>query len=225
MSLPRRNFLTNITRVGWDMVSLPYDMSPVVGDTLATNPSLGNGTMFVDFSSVESNALWFEVNATGINTTTVSSSATLNFTFRSPISNEYLQGGFYFGGGTPFFIDRGGVRGFDNVFFTDKFSTANLISAGGTWSLVCVIDRSIFECFLDGGTRSATVSFYPNEPLTEMTLGTRNILEGMGISVTVKSINSAWAKYANEQGTVLGNVTGSANSTMGKRHMVYEAGF
>jgi beta-fructofuranosidase len=94
MSLPRRNYLTNITRVGWDMVSLPYDISPVLGDVLASNSSLGNGTIFVDYSAVESNALYFAVNVTGINTTTISGSATLNFTFRSPVSNEYLQGGF-----------------------------------------------------------------------------------------------------------------------------------
>jgi beta-fructofuranosidase len=94
MSLPRRNYLTNITRLGWDLVSLPYDISPVLGDVLAANTSLGNGTVFVDYSTIESNALYFAVNVTGINTTTISGSATLNFTFRSPVSNEYLQGGF-----------------------------------------------------------------------------------------------------------------------------------
>lgn len=94
MSLPRRNFLGNITRVGWNMFSVPYDISPVVGDQLASNDSLGNGTIFVDYSNVESNALWFEVNVTGINTTAISGDATLNFTFRSPVTNEYLQGGF-----------------------------------------------------------------------------------------------------------------------------------
>jgi beta-fructofuranosidase len=225
MSLPRRNYLANITRVGWDMVSEPYDMTPVLGDTLATNSSLGNRTVFVDFSSVESNAIYFAVNVTGINTTTISGSATLNFTFRSPVSQEYLQGGFYFGGDTPFFIDRSGVRGFDNVFFTDKFSTAHPISADGTWSLVGVIDRSIFETFLDGGKRSATVSFYPTEPLTQMTLSTVNILKGMEISVEVRAINSAWARYENEQGTVVGNVTTGGNSTMVRRHTVYDAKF
>jgi beta-fructofuranosidase len=95
MSLPRRNSLAkSLTRVGWDLLSIPYDPSPVVGDTLARKSSLGNGTVFVDFSSVESNALWFEVNVTGINTTTISGAATLNFTFRSPVTNEYLEGGF-----------------------------------------------------------------------------------------------------------------------------------
>jgi beta-fructofuranosidase len=209
MSLPRRNYLANITRVGWDMVSEPYDLTPILGDTLLTNSSLGNGTAFVDFSTVQSNALYFSVNVTGINTTTISGSATLNFTFSSPLSHEYLQGGFYFGGDTPFFLDRSGVRGFDNVFFTDKFSTAHPISADGTWSLVGVIDRSIFEVFLDGGTRSSTVSFYPTEPLTQMTLSAVGIAEGMEVAVEVRAVNSAWARLENELGTVIGNVTGS----------------
>jgi beta-fructofuranosidase len=226
MSLPRRNYLANITRVGWDLISEPYDLTPVLGDTVASNSSLGNGTIFVDFSSIESNAVYFQVNVTGIDTTTISGSATLNFTFRSPVSQEYLQGGFFFGGDTPFFIDRGGIRGFDNVFFTDKFSTAHPISADGTWSLIGVIDRSIFETFLDGGTRSATVSFYPTEPLTQFSLSTVDLLEGMEVSVVVRAINSAWAQYENEQGTVMGNVTTSGgNSTVGRRDMVYGAEF
>ncbi|KAE9986614.1 hypothetical protein EG328_005223 [Venturia inaequalis] len=219
MSLPRRNYLANITRVGWDMISEPYDMTPVLGDVLAANSSLGNGTVRVDFSGVKSNALYFAVNVTGINSTLISGSATMNFTFRSPVSNEYLQGGFYFGGDTPFFVDRSGVRGFDNVFFTDKVSTNNPISADGTWSMVGVIDRSIFEVFLDGGERSGTVSFYPKEPLTQMTLAAADTLPGMKISVEVRAINSAWAKYENADGIVVGNVTVGGNSTVGRRKL------
>ncbi|KAE9964702.1 hypothetical protein BLS_008129 [Venturia inaequalis] len=219
MSLPRRNYLANITRVGWDMISEPYDMTPVLGDVLAANSSLGNGTVRVDFSSVKSNALYFAVNVTGINSTLISGSATMNFTFRSPVSNEYLQGGFYFGSDTPFFVDRSGVRGFDNVFFTDKVSTNNPISADGTWSMVGVIDRSIFEVFLDGGERSGTVSFYPKEPLTQMTLAAADTLPGMKISVEVRAINSAWAKYENADGIVVGNVTVGGNSTVGRRKL------
>jgi len=204
------------------MVSAPYDISPVLGDKLVSNSSLGNGTIFVDYSAVTSNALYVSVNVSNINTTTISGAATLNFTFSSPVSNEYLQGGFFFGGDNPFFINRGGVKGFDNVFFTDKFSAANPISEEGTWSMVGVIDRSIFEVFLDQGTRSATTTFYPTQPLTQLMLTVANILPEMTVSVAVYAIESAWALYENEQGTVVGNIT--SNSTVKeKRHMVYEA--
>ncbi|QDS74267.1 hypothetical protein FKW77_003232 [Venturia effusa] len=222
MSLPRRNYLANITRVGWDMVSEPYDMTPVLGDVLAENDSFGNDSISVDFSKVESNALYFAINVTGINSTTISGSATLNFTFTSPISNEYLQGGFYFGGDTPFFIDRSGIRGFDNVFFTDKFSTNNPISADGTWCMVGVIDRSILEVFLDGGERSGTVSFYPTQPLTTMSLHAANILPEMKIAVEVRALKSAWAKPEEaEEMTMTGNVTAKMNSTMSRRSLLY----
>ncbi|KAF2428609.1 hypothetical protein EJ08DRAFT_592159 [Tothia fuscella] len=209
MSLPRRNFLVNTTRVGWDMVSTPYDMTPVIGDELASNSSFGNGTLFVDYREVESNALRFQVDVSGINSSTISGSATLNFTIRSPVSNEYLEGGFYFGGDNPFFLNRGGVRGFDNVFFTDKFSTTNLIKGDGTWSLVGVIDRSILEVFLDGGERSATTTFFSNEPLTQLIVSAAGVQESMTIAITVYAINSAWSEQANAQGTVVGNVTSS----------------
>lgn len=224
MSLPRRNYLTNITRVGWDMISAPYDLSPVLENQLASNNSLNNGTMLVDYSNIYSNAVYFEVNVTGINATTVSGSATFNYTFYSPVSQEYLSGGFFFGGNNDFWINRGGIRGFDNIFFTDKFSTGHPINANGTWSMTAVIDRSILEVFAEGGQRSATTTFFPTQPLTTLILASADLLPSMSVSVAVWGIESAWLQYENEQGTVFGNVT-TNGTTMGKRHMEYDAGY
>lgn len=114
----------------------------------------------VDYSTEYSNALYFEANVTGINSTTVSASTTFNFTFYSTVSQEYLSGGFFFGGNNDFFIDRSGIKGFDDVLFTDKFNTEHLINENGTWSVMGVIDRSIFEVFIEGGQRSATTTFF-----------------------------------------------------------------
>jgi beta-fructofuranosidase len=224
MSLPRRNFLINTPPVGWNMLSYPYDLSSVLGPKIASNSSLNNGTLFVDYSTEHSNALYFEANVTGINTTTVSGSATFNFTFYSPVSQEYLSGGFFFGGFNNFFIDRGGVRGFDDVLFTDKFSTEHLINENGSWSVTGVIDRSIFEVFIDGGQHSATTTFFPTEPLTKLIITTADLLPSMSVSVAVYSIKSAWLQYENEQETVFGNTT-NTNLITGQRHMVYDAGY
>jgi beta-fructofuranosidase len=98
MSLPRRHFLANVTRTGLHMYSAPYGLDAIRGDQLASNASLTNSTLFANYQDVESNAVYFEVNVTGINTTTISGAATLNFTFFSPITGEYLRGGYYFGG-------------------------------------------------------------------------------------------------------------------------------
>lgn len=67
--------------------------------------------------------------------------------------------------------------------------------------------------FLDGGERSGTVSFYPREPLTQMTLSAAEVLPGMDISVEVRAVDSAWKRYEDEDGTVRGNVTTGGNST------------
>lgn len=105
-------------------------------------------------------------------------------------------------------------------------STANPINSDGTWSIIGVIDRSLFEVFLDGGARSATQSFFPKKPLTKMTLSSSNIQDSMKISVAVYALKSAWKPYENEQGIVVGNVTGGygGHSRLG-RHMNYNAKF
>lgn len=208
MTLPRENYLTNTTRTGWVMVNELVDLSPVLDAPLNATTFEGNGSITVDFSSVSSNALYIEANVTGLNATTISGSSTLNMTFTSPSSNETLRSGFYFGGDQPFFVDRGHVHGFDNVFFTDKFSIADIWNTtSGTWRLQAVIDRSMLEVFLDGGVHAATVLFYPTQPLTTVTLATANLPAGVEISIAVRALTSAWAEYADEQGMVLGNVT------------------
>lgn len=228
MSVPRRNtIVANATRVGYLLTSMPYDLTPVLGPTLAKNASFANATVALDYSGVSSGALYFEANVTNLNASLIQSYTTLNFTFMSPQTGEYLQGGFYFGGDTPFFINRGGIRGFDNVFFTDKFSIADIYD-GVTWTLSGVIDRSILEVFVDSGRHAATTTFYPTQPLSIMTLSTYMMPVGANVSVAVYALKSAWAQYENATGTVVGNITTSGNATratMMKREPLYEASF
>ncbi|KAL1942986.1 hypothetical protein VTO73DRAFT_4657 [Trametes versicolor] len=208
MSLPRRNYLANVTRIGWDLISLPYNLSPVLGQQLTSSSSLLNSTLVVDYSGVASNAVYFEANVTGVSG--ASSAATLNFTLLSPVSGESVRGGYYFGGDNPFFIDRGRVRGFDDPFFTDKFSTSTVLRADGTWTLSAVVDRSLLEVFVDGGAASATASFFATQPLTLLTLSTAQLPANASVSVAVYALESAWKGYENAEGIVLGNVTTTA---------------
>lgn len=213
MTLPRENYLTNATRIGWVMANELVDPSPVLDVPLNTTSFEGNGSVAVDFTSVASNALYIEANVTGLNASTISASSTINLTFTSPSSNETLLSGFYFGGDQPFFVDRGLIQGFDNVFFTDKFSVADVWNTtSGTWRLQAVIDRSMLEVFLDGGVQAATVLFYPTQPLTMMTLGTADLPAGVNVSIAVWALKSAWAEYEDEEGMVLGNVTNSGST-------------
>ncbi|PSR84252.1 glycosyl hydrolase [Coniella lustricola] len=225
MTLPRENYLTNATRIGWIMANELVDITPVLDTPLNTTTFEGNGSIAVDYSSVSSGTLYIEANVTGLNASTVTSASTLNISFTSPSSGETIRSGYYFGGDQPYFIDRGLVRGFDNIFFTDKFSTADVWNAtSGSWRVQAVIDRSILEIFLEGGVHAATTLFFPKEPLTIMSLATAGLPAGVEVSVAVWSVQSAWAEYENEQGTVLGNVTDSdiGNATA-RRDMIYEA--
>lgn len=216
MSLPRVNYLTNATRVGYRLVSLPYDLSPVISsEPIQSNDNLGNGTVLVDFTDLESKVIYLELNITNI--PAVNASGTANFTFLSSITGESLSGGQYLFGDNPFWLDRGQLRGFDSdPFFTDKFSTNVLYDPEtSAFTMSAVLDRSLFEVFLQGGEQSATISLFPEQPLDLMVLRTAGLNEGVGVSAAVWGLDSAWADYTDENGTVVGNVTAGTGSSNG----------
>lgn len=214
MSLPRKTYLKKAPRLGWKLINEPYDLTPVRGEVLEEKKDLGNGTVVVDFSDVESNAIYWQVNVTGIPKSGISDMATLNFTVASPVTGENLKGGFFLGGDTPFFIDRSGTKGFDNVFFTDKFSTNSLLTKD-TWSMSGVFDRSILEVFVDGGLESATNTFFSTQPLTLFSLSTTHLPVGIKVSVRVDELKSTWADLADSKdGLVHGNITSASDASM-----------
>ena len=209
MSLPRYNYFKNITQVGYDLVSTPYQLEAIFEQELAFNSSLNNGTVLLDYSGVPSWALYFQANVTGLTATTLA--GTVNFTFTSSVSGEYVRGGTTVGGDT--WIDRGHTNAFDNPYFTDKFSSTGLYNAStGEWRISGVIDRSILEVFVNGGEQSGTTTFYATQPLDTMRLAGAGLNTNATLSVGVWSLVDAWADQANANGTVVGNVTQSASS-------------
>jgi beta-fructofuranosidase len=230
MTAPRANYLQKAARIGLTMINKLVDPAPVLDERLEAT-SFGNSSLSLDFSNVDSNALYIEANVTGLNMSHVTGATMLTLTFTSPSSGESLRSGFFFGGDNPFWIDRGLVRGFDNIFFTDKFSAANIYSDGSdggvaSWRMQALFDRSICEWFVNGGVHAATVLFYPTQPLTTVSLASQALPPGATVSVAIWSVKSAWAASANEQGTVLGNVTSSGEGAAGsKRDMIYEGSF
>ncbi|PHH79439.1 hypothetical protein CDD80_4783 [Ophiocordyceps camponoti-rufipedis] len=186
MSLPRRTALTSVPRLGWKLVSQPYDLSPVLGSDLVTQTGLANRVLDVDFANVASNALYWEANVTG-----VSADAILNVSFTSSRSGERLSSGYLFGSGT-FFLDRGQTRGFQSPLFTDKFSITSLPRSGDSWSISGVFDRSMVEVFLDRGVDSATAVFFAKEPLTRMEIASSGLPEHARVSVRVNALRSVW---------------------------------
>lgn len=196
MSLPRLNVLANTTRATYTLLSYPYDLSPLHTTTnaLAKSTNLVNSSLLYDYgSTVPSGALSFSMNISAI--PLVNASGTANFTFLSSTSGESVRGGFFLGGDTPFWINRGYIRGFDNPFFTDKFSTNSLIDPHTqTFRLFCVIDRTILECFLDNGAASASVTFFPEEELDMIMLGTADLSMGVKAAADVYGLQGGWTE-------------------------------
>ena len=209
MGLPRWNVLANTTRSSYTLINYPYELAPLhtTPGSLANSTNLVNSSLYYDYSGLPSAALSFSINITGI--PLVNATGTANFTFLSSSTGEYVRGGFFLGGDTPFWINRGHTGSFTdyNPFFTDKFSTNSLIDpATQTFRLFGVIDRSILEVFLDNGALSATSTFFPDGELDAVILSTGDLSAGVGVTAEIFGLQSAWASEETN-GTVEGNVT------------------
>ena len=222
MSLPRRNVLANITNIGYDLISTPYDLTPLytTPEPLVQNASLGNSSLMLSYpsSSVPSGALSFTVNITSIPAVNVT--GTLNFTFLSSSTGEALRGGYFLG--SSFWLDRSGIQSFPsyNPLFTSQFSVNSpLDPQTNSFSLQGVIDRSILEVFLDGGQRSTTTTYFPQGMLDTLIIAANDLNTGVGVSVSVFGLDSAWGS-----GTVTGNIT-STNSQRIRRDGWMDSGY
>ncbi|KAI4785491.1 hypothetical protein E4T44_14108, partial [Aureobasidium sp. EXF-8845] len=78
MTVFRQNHLKKLPTIGWDLISSPFNISSQFSQVLASNSSLGNNSILLDYSSLPSGALYFEANVTGLSPSTLAGS--LNFT-------------------------------------------------------------------------------------------------------------------------------------------------
>jgi beta-fructofuranosidase len=211
MTVPRGHYLKKLPRFGLSLVSYPYDIMSIVERELASNASLGNGTVFVDFSDVQSKAVYFEANVTGL-TTPESLDGAISFSVSSSVSGESVNGGTFVSSGDVW-LDRGRTEGFQSPYFNDKFSATGLYNEEeGMWRLSAVIDRSIVEVFLNGGELSATSVFFPTQPLDTLMVRVAGLNETVTASVGVWALKAAWMDQADVNGTVAGNVTDGGSS-------------
>lgn len=221
MSLPRVNYLKNSTRVGYTMVSQPYNLAGYRGSSpVVSNQSLGNGTLYANMVG-GTGSFVLEVNMTNINATALSNTATVNYTIMSSVSGESVRGGMFFNSENYAYIwlDRGNtISSFpSNPFATDKISTAQALPTTNSFDFQVYIDRSIVELFTLGGEQSATMVYYPEYLLDTVVLKTGALNQGVSIQAAVYELRSAWATQANATGYV------QSNGTMAvKRDLVYE---
>ena len=217
MSVARGHYLKNLPRQGLTMVQYPTNLEAVIDSELASNSSLGNGTVLVDYAQVESGALYFEANITGISGSDALD-GTLNFTFLSSVSGESVSGGIILPADSVVWLDRGKTNGFDHPLFTDKFSYGALYDpTQQAYRLSGIVDRSIIEIFFNGGEAAATSVFFPTRPLDTMILKTAGLNDTVTASVAVWSLKATWLDQADSNDTVRGNVTTGGSSATSRR--------
>ncbi|CAK3847291.1 glycoside hydrolase family 32 [Lecanosticta acicola] len=209
MSVPRASYIANVSARGYDLISEPYGLQAVIDHELAYNKSLGNGTLLAYFGDVPSGAMYFEANITNINSYTLRGTA--NFTISSSISGEYIQGGINAAGSPGIWINRGNIKGFENPYFTDKFSEEGLFgpSLNGTWGMSVIYDNSVLELFFNGAQSAGTITFFPTRPLDTLAVYVDGIANNASSSVGVWGLRDTWANQADQNGTVVGNTTHS----------------
>lgn len=220
MTIPRQSVLANTSRSPYTLISLPYDYTSLYTnpEPLATSDSLLNSSLLYDYSStVPSGALTFSINITSI--PLVNATGTCNFTILSSTTGESIRGGLFLGGGngdTPLWLDRGYAREFDNVFFTNRFSTDVWLDPDTqSVTLLVVLDRSILEIFLNNGAKAGTMSFFTEGVLDTVMIGSNDLSPGVGVRAEIYGLQSTWAGQEGGNGTVMGNVT--MGSMMGQR--------
>jgi beta-fructofuranosidase len=209
MTVAHEHYLTELPRGGLSLITYPHNISAAIESELASNSSLGNGTLSVDYSDIESGALYWEANMTGL-TDSKSLFGSLNFTFLSSVTGESVSGGTILSSGDGWgelWLDRGNSSSWSNSFFTDKFSVTGWYDRLGSWRISGIIDRSIIEVFLNAGQSKATSVFYSTEPLDKMIVSVGGVNESTTTSIRVWSLKAFWLGQADQHGTVVGNIT------------------
>ncbi|MCJ1352849.1 MAG: hypothetical protein MMC33_002833 [Icmadophila ericetorum] len=229
-SLPRMNALANVSRMGYDLLSFPVSMSHLYTtpptQPLTSNPSLGNSSLSLSYgTSVPSGSLLFNITVSNLPSAS-NTTGTINATFLSssdPLQPATISTGVFLGGNPPvIWLHRSPFSSAlnfasSNPFFTDKFSTTGFIQngadgnygnlAGGSFSLLGVIDRTIFEVFVNNGQASGTMIFFPDAPLDTLVISSGGLNEGVVVDVEVRGLESGWAGQEDGNGIVVGNVT------------------
>lgn len=204
MTLPRRNYLANITRLGWDLVSLPYDLSPVVGESLASNKDITNSSAEIDFSNVSSNAIQFNVSVSLPDSANYSSFSSLNVTFMPSknfsdcsslaTSSPVAKFIYFYGGLTSGAISLSRPTASSSWAAEDPYFT-NIMSetlVDPLTNLEGVFDRSLLEVFVNGGEHTGTMSLFPDVPAGSMKVETGDLPAGSKVTLTVNGLKSVW---------------------------------
>ncbi|WWC66763.1 uncharacterized protein I206_100668 [Kwoniella pini CBS 10737] len=190
MTLPRTNYLVDSGVRGYHLVQEIYDVSPILSKKLSSSD---NNLVNTTISNMNfDNGIYFDMNITLPSDVTFSADASINFTISTQTSRECVKGGYILASSTPYtiWLDRGQTDGFDNPFYTDKFSESQLKPAKRIQGMM---DRSVFEVYIDNGAVVGTMDVYPTEPFTTLSVGSRSLPKGSEITFSAWELKDVWA--------------------------------
>ena len=203
MTTFRETTLQRLPLSNWALVSRPFNIESQFSRQLLSIPSIGNTGVTVDYSSVDSGAIWFEASITGSLSDAINGA--INFDFTSSISGESITGSTVVNGLTS--ISRANTRGLISPFFTKSFTTYSTYTAKGQWKISGLVDRTIDEVFVNNGVQNGNMVFFPTSPLDTMHLSGLFLSKGSTLSLSVWALKSTWASQSNSDGVVLGNTS------------------
>ncbi|OJJ33732.1 hypothetical protein ASPWEDRAFT_135255 [Aspergillus wentii DTO 134E9] len=174
----------------WELSSLPFDISSVQGDSLASKDTTGDDVS-VDFSTVKSNAVYFDV---AINDIPNKPTGEVTFNFTSSTSRDFLDGGIHLDTGL-FWINRAGTLNYTTANNPDFTPTVNTTVSplGDSFAFSGVIDRSVFEVYLAEGKYTGTVDFFPSAPLNKLTVSVGELSQKTTVHVDAWGLKSGFA--------------------------------
>ncbi|PYH88067.1 hypothetical protein BO71DRAFT_150456 [Aspergillus ellipticus CBS 707.79] len=188
MSVPRHHTLTKV-KGAWTVTRTPFhDLSSVKSSPLR-NRNHPDGVT-ASFANVSSKAIHFEIDIEGIDA--ANPVGDINFNFTSP-AGDHLDGGVVLDTGL-FWLDRAGTHLYTVANSTDftPLSNTSISVSQGRFAFSGVIDRSVLEVFLENGTQSATVTYFPTAPLDRLAVGTSGLGHGTRVGLAAWGLDSGW---------------------------------
>lgn len=206
MTTLREISLQQLPSSNWTLVSRPHNIRSQLSKQLLDIPAVGNSGVTVDYSSIQSGAIWFEANITGPLSDVINGA--INFDFTSSKSGESITGSTIVNGATT--ISRANTRGLISPFYSPSFATYNTYKAKGQWSISGLVDRTMAEVFVNNGIQNGNMIYFPTSPLDTMHLSGLFLPKGVTLSVSVWGVKDQWESQQSADGLVLGNTTASS---------------
>lgn len=170
MTLPR-NFSTTENVYGQTVLrQLPLNVdslrlnSSSISEQIQLNSSYKN-TSFEMPIVTTANEIIIKANLSKLPDNAAPGQGTVIIRFANEVG-EYIEAGLDWGQ-AQLWLNRDKTVGFDNPFFTGKFSAATDVT-DLTFSWRIILDASVVEFFADDGITVGTMTYYPTSPLTNV---------------------------------------------------------